>query len=117
MVKLQTQHHEPEFYSKRMVHLDCPLTPSIVGVALEHQVALPFTDHSSTLHAVSTRPARPALGAVFASNEEVVLGAPCPIVTALTVLEYTATWMDDAGITLIDGVAAAGHCVANWSPL
>lgn len=27
------------------------------------------------------------------------------------------TWMDDAGIALIDGVAAAGDCVAHWSPL
>lgn len=25
--------------------------------------------------------------------------------------------MDDAGVTLINGVAAAGHCVAHWSPL
>lgn len=27
------------------------------------------------------------------------------------------TWMDDAGVTLIDGVAAAGHRVAHWGPL
>lgn len=113
MVELQTQHHEPELYSKGTIHLDGPLTASIVGVALEHQVALPFTDHSSTLHAISTGPARPTLGAVFASNEEVIPWAPCPIVTALTVLKYTATWMDNAGVTLVDGIAAAGHRVAH----
>lgn len=43
-------------------------------------------------HAVSTRPARPTLSTVSATNEEVVPGAPCAIVTALTVLKYTATW-------------------------
>lgn len=41
--------------------------------------------------AISTRPTRPTLSAVFATNEEVIPGAPCSIVTALTVLKYTAT--------------------------
>lgn len=32
-------------------------------------------------------------------------------------LGWSCTWMDDAGVTLIDGVAAAGHRVAHWGPL
>lgn len=43
-------------------------------------------------HAISTRPARPTLSTVLATNEEIVPGAPCSIVTALTVLKYAATW-------------------------
>lgn len=39
----------PEFNSKWPVHLYGPLTPSIVGVALQDQVALSFMDHPSTL--------------------------------------------------------------------
>lgn len=39
----------PEFYSKGAVHLYGPLTASIVGVTLQHQVALLFVDHSPTL--------------------------------------------------------------------
>lgn len=39
----------PEFYGKGTVHLYGPLTPSVVGVTLQHQVALLFADHSPTL--------------------------------------------------------------------
>lgn len=117
MVKLQTQHHKSEFDGEWPVHLYGPLTPGIVGVALQHQVALPFTDHTPALHAITPGPTGPTLGAVFASNEEVVPGAPRPVVTALTVLKYAASWMDDAGVTLVDGVATAGHRVAHLSPL
>lgn len=42
-------------------------------------------------HAISARPAGPTLSAVFSTNEEVIPGAPCPVVTAPTVLKYTAT--------------------------
>lgn len=42
-------------------------------------------------HAVSTRPARSTFCAVFAINEEIIPGAPCPIVAAFTVLKYAAT--------------------------
>lgn len=31
--------------------------------------------------------------------------------------KFYCTWMDDAGVTLVDGVAAAGHSVAHRSPL
>lgn len=117
MVRLQTQHHEPEIYRKGTVHLYGPLTPSIVGITLQHQVALSFTDHSPTLHAISTRPARAALSTVFAIDEKVIPWTPCSIVAALTVLKYTAAWMDDAGVTLVDGIAAAGHSIAHRSPL
>lgn len=48
-------------------------------------------------HAISTRPARPTLGAVPATNKEVIPGAPCPIVTALTVLKHTAAWKKESG--------------------
>lgn len=41
-------------------------------------------------HAVSTRPAGPTLSAIFAIDEEVIPGAPCPVVAALTVFKYTA---------------------------
>lgn len=47
-------------------------------------------------HAISTRPARSTLSAVSATNKEVVPGAPCPVVTALTVLKYTATWKKES---------------------
>lgn len=116
-VRLQTQHHKPEFDGEGPVHFYGPLTPGIVGVALQHQVALSFMNHSSTLHAVSTRPAWTTLSAVFPINKEVVLGAPCPIVATLTVLKNTAPWVYNAGVALIDGVAAAGHCIAHPSPL
>lgn len=39
----------PEFYSKGTLHLYGPLAPCIVGVTLQHQVALLFADHSPTL--------------------------------------------------------------------
>lgn len=39
----------PEFYSKGMFHLYGPLTPSIIWVTFQHQVALLFSDHSPTL--------------------------------------------------------------------
>lgn len=42
-------------------------------------------------HAVSTRPAGTTLSTVFSINKEIILGSPCPIITALTVLENTAT--------------------------
>lgn len=47
-------------------------------------------------HAISTRPARSTLSAVSATNKEVVPGAPCPVVTALTVLKHTATWKKES---------------------
>ena len=39
----------PEVNGEGTVHLYGPLTPSIVGVTLQHHVALPFSDHSPTL--------------------------------------------------------------------
>lgn len=39
----------PELHCEGTVHPYGPLTPSIVGVALQHQVALLFVDHSATL--------------------------------------------------------------------
>lgn len=117
VMKLQTQHHELEFNGKGTVHLYGPFTASIVGVTLQNQMALSFPDHAPTLHAVSTRPARATLSTVFATNEEVIPGPPSAIVTALTVFKYTATWMDDAGVALIDSIAAAWHSVANRRPL
>lgn len=39
----------PEVNGEGTVHLYGPLTAGIVGVTLQHQVALPFTDHSPTL--------------------------------------------------------------------
>lgn len=48
-------------------------------------------------HAVSARPSGPTLGAVAASDEEVIPGAPCSIVTALTILKHTATCKKENG--------------------
>jgi len=42
-------------------------------------------------HAISSRPTGTTLSTVFAFNEKVILWAPCPIVTAPTVLKNTAT--------------------------
>lgn len=39
----------PDLYVEGTVHLYSPLTPSIVGVTLQHQVALLPVDHSPTL--------------------------------------------------------------------
>lgn len=38
-----------EFYGEGPIHLYGPLAPRVVGVTLKQQVALLFTNHSSTL--------------------------------------------------------------------
>lgn len=48
-------------------------------------------------HAISARPSGPTLGAVAATYEEVIPGAPCSIVTALTILKHTATCKEESG--------------------
>lgn len=30
---------------------------------------------------------------------------------------FFSTWMDDAGVTLVDGIAAAGYSIAHRGPL
>lgn len=39
----------PELHCEGTVHMYGPLTSSVVGVTLQHQVALLFVDHSATL--------------------------------------------------------------------
>lgn len=69
-------------------------------------------------HAISARPAGPTLRAVFSTNEEVIPGAPCPVVTAPTVLKYTATWMTKSRnkITLVRSLKGAFIVERNWEP-
>lgn len=48
-------------------------------------------------HAISARPSGPTLGAVAATYKEVIPGAPCSIVAALTILKHTATCKEESG--------------------